>query len=356
MNPFKYSEDYFDSLLDRTLREKQEIVLQIEAQKQNRNVDSFSLDEIGDILDRDYHATLKFLERIRNDPSLLDRLNEESLHSKRKSVAVAKQKTPKENSSHNMGVNDLYPHLAWIAETQTYRGIYKRSLNLAAPSFCYFCGGNLSASPCQVMQNGFSFHQKCYDMLAERLSALKDEDEAREIFKEYPRLLSGFMLLHTYWPTYPPDWGSRARKIRARAGYICEDCDSKDQVLHVHHIMPISSGGNHADDNLICLCEFCHQGYHKNWPLGRGSRKTGVKRKSFYQIKVERILQAINEKRDIKFDYVNQKDEEKFGRCATPIRLERNEFGYQMLSARCHIDKIKKSFGVHRMTKLSVLP
>lgn len=49
-----------------------------------------------------------------------------------------------------------------------------------------------------------------------------------------------------------------------RDGHECQCCHgkSKDPILNVHHIESRQTGGN-APNNLITLCETCHQGYHK---------------------------------------------------------------------------------------------
>ena len=48
-----------------------------------------------------------------------------------------------------------------------------------------------------------------------------------------------------------------------RDGHKCQCCKgkSKDPVLNVHHIESRKTGGN-APNNLITLCETCHNGYH----------------------------------------------------------------------------------------------
>ena len=49
-----------------------------------------------------------------------------------------------------------------------------------------------------------------------------------------------------------------------RDGHICQCCKgkSKDKILNVHHIQSRKTGGD-APNNLVTLCETCHQGYHK---------------------------------------------------------------------------------------------
>jgi len=50
-----------------------------------------------------------------------------------------------------------------------------------------------------------------------------------------------------------------------RDHHKCQNCKgkSKDNVLHVHHIESRKTGGDRPD-NLITLCETCHQKFHKN--------------------------------------------------------------------------------------------
>lgn len=64
-----------------------------------------------------------------------------------------------------------------------------------------------------------------------------------------------------------------------RDNHTCQCCKgkSKDKILNVHHIESRKTGGN-APDNLITLCETCHEGYHK----GRIKLPASIKRgKSF---------------------------------------------------------------------------
>lgn len=45
--------------------------------------------------------------------------------------------------------------------------------------------------------------------------------------------------------------------ILERDDYMCQNCQSEDD-LEVHHIIPISKGGNKEDENLCTLCFDCH--------------------------------------------------------------------------------------------------
>ncbi len=57
-------------------------------------------------------------------------------------------------------------------------------------------------------------------------------------------------------------WNAR-EYVLFRDGHICRCCKgkSKDKVLNVHHIESRKTGGD-APNNLITLCETCHNGYH----------------------------------------------------------------------------------------------
>lgn len=59
-------------------------------------------------------------------------------------------------------------------------------------------------------------------------------------------------------------YGSSWRRIRARyikAHPFCEKCLKSDRFKtaeEVHHIIPLSKGGTHDDNNLMALCKSCH--------------------------------------------------------------------------------------------------
>lgn len=48
-----------------------------------------------------------------------------------------------------------------------------------------------------------------------------------------------------------------------RDKYTCQACKAKNIRLEVHHIIYRSQGGTNDLDNLITLCEHCHDGVHK---------------------------------------------------------------------------------------------
>ena len=48
-----------------------------------------------------------------------------------------------------------------------------------------------------------------------------------------------------------------------RDGYTCQNCKMSKTPLHVHHIRFVSEGGSDMPDNLITLCESCHENLHQ---------------------------------------------------------------------------------------------
>ena len=61
---------------------------------------------------------------------------------------------------------------------------------------------------------------------------------------------------------YVVSWQEYRDKIIKRDKRKCQDCGSHQQ-LEVHHILPISEGGEvFEDDNCITLCFKCHRARH----------------------------------------------------------------------------------------------
>jgi len=63
--------------------------------------------------------------------------------------------------------------------------------------------------------------------------------------------------------TYPENWREIAANKKRAVGNVCQRCESSDR-LDVHHILPLSRGGNNSDFNLIVLCHKCHKKRHRN--------------------------------------------------------------------------------------------
>lgn len=107
----------------------------------------------------------------------------------------------------------------------------------------------------------------------ERLAVLKDLEKLREEFdKKYD-------LLCVTATSYPPDWGIRRARVIKRDNNKCVNCGWPDgyirrsRELHVHHITPISAGGNHHMSNLQTLCHVCHRNVDESHQGVRNSRR-----------------------------------------------------------------------------------
>ncbi len=88
-----------------------------------------------------------------------------------------------------------------------------------------------------------------------------------KIIKKYNHMkwLKNEEPLHRYAKGYPDDWGFRREEIIKNAKYICHSCGRT--IIgspHIHHIIPLSKGGDHSLSNLRLLCENCHCTEHPN--------------------------------------------------------------------------------------------
>lgn len=65
--------------------------------------------------------------------------------------------------------------------------------------------------------------------------------------------------------TYGRAW-KRIRDRYAAAHPLCEVCLRENRLVpvqEVHHILPVSRGGTHSEDNLMSLCRSCHEKIHR---------------------------------------------------------------------------------------------
>ena len=60
------------------------------------------------------------------------------------------------------------------------------------------------------------------------------------------------------------DYYNTKQFVLSRDSYTCRACKAKQVKLHVHHIIYRSSGGSNTPNNLITLCEHCHDNVHKS--------------------------------------------------------------------------------------------
>ena len=63
------------------------------------------------------------------------------------------------------------------------------------------------------------------------------------------------------FPEYPDNWDEIREAAKKRDGYRCVKCGSQ-KSLHVHHKIPLNKGGTNSLDNILTLCERCHNLEH----------------------------------------------------------------------------------------------
>ena len=81
-----------------------------------------------------------------------------------------------------------------------------------------------------------------------------------------------------------------------RDNHKCQHCGKSNTILNIHHITPRADGGTNKPDNLITLCESCHNAYHK------GKIKLSIKKhKTFKAETVMSILRwnIVNKLREL---------------------------------------------------------
>ena len=70
-------------------------------------------------------------------------------------------------------------------------------------------------------------------------------------------------------PDVNQKYGRAWKRIRDRYAHkhpLCELCLQQGKfvaVEEVHHILPISKGGTHDEENLMSLCQSCHTRIHR---------------------------------------------------------------------------------------------
>jgi 5-methylcytosine-specific restriction protein A len=86
------------------------------------------------------------------------------------------------------------------------------------------------------------------------------KEHAREIQRTYDRFKRS--------PDHDKRYGRAWKKIRARYVLrhpLCEMCLKEGRltpVEEVHHILPVSRGGDNSESNLMSLCQSCHTKIH----------------------------------------------------------------------------------------------
>lgn len=95
--------------------------------------------------------------------------------------------------------------------------------------------------------------------LAEEKSAYCDEHKKvmDKQYQKYKRPVDSNKKYGRAW--------KRIRDRYVKAHPLCERCLKDGRITpveEVHHIIPLSQGGTHRNDNLMSLCQSCHTKIH----------------------------------------------------------------------------------------------
>ena len=179
--------------------------------------------------------------------------------------------------------------------------------------------------------------------------------------------------LYDYWPDYPPDW-SRRRALAKSKAVRCDHCKRFARVLHTHHKVPMSRGGSHLPDNLMVLCEKCHESAHRRsfWNGGKmdvtyrpGQSTNGITElmpdsrrgvlpefpKHAYRPTVPQLIErAIHNKRLLHFDYTRF-DGARSTRTIRPYEVI-SVVDSLCVTGYCYLRDDKRTFAIQRMRNI----
>lgn len=246
--------------------------------------------------------------------------------------------------------------------------------------------------PLQLLTNGKYYHTECYDNLNGKIDLFSNqifqtqnriyevektynnifskikrfvfmnnseditkESEIKQLnkkIKDYITLIDqeklSLISIHDYWLNRPPDWEERRQRSIQKYPF-CEKCFStyEDNItLHVHHKIRVSEGGSHKPDNLVVLCERCHQSKHKSI----FQYKNVEKQESPFAKKLMRIKTALEKNSIISFDY-RKYGGERSHRTIKPynFKLVKNSL---CIYGFCYLRKDFRTFAIRRIYNL----
>lgn len=207
-----------------------------------------------------------------------------------------------------------------------------------------------------IESNSLSYILKSILGLAEKITFYEyqiienNKQENEKLKRKIIALEEDLAIIYDYWPTYPPDWENRRKKLIAIQGKSCNRCSNNFQ--HIHHSISISDGGNHKLSNLELLCVNCHSRlHHRN--LDTEDTYEYYSGNDFSE-KVKFIKNAINERRPISFNYTKYEGEKCF-RTIIPNKFQ--EFGRYdatCVVGHCNLRNAERAFRISRMKNISI--
>lgn len=100
-------------------------------------------------------------------------------------------------------------------------------------------------------------HQQVAQQAASLGAPARDKNGMKGVTgQDHPAWRGGKSLYHAVIKQlHGPSWRTLRKRHR---GDECEMCGKLDRELHLHHIIPVLSGGTNEPWNFLTLCETCH--------------------------------------------------------------------------------------------------
>lgn len=171
----------------------------------------------------------------------------------------------------------------------------------------------------------------------EKIKNLKQE---RIILRNYIDSLKSDC--YDFWPDYPPDWGRRRQFIYENG---CEDCGELDDFLNAHHLVPLSLGGSNKKENLIALCEPCHELRHFHKFSATKTKKS--KKRSGVDENKNNLELALSAGHSIYIEYTNLNGD------FSKRKISHLQFDgtRSLLKAHCHLRNEERHFKLSRISR-----
>ena len=161
--------------------------------------------------------------------------------------------------------------------------------------------------------------------------------------------------VYDYLLSYPPDWSIRRRKVIERDGEHCSKCRTGGR-LHLHHVSPLSRGGDNKISNLKLLCENCHSKEHG----GRAFSDEFRESETAFSKRIANIRYAILHGKRIRFGYKKPGDKGHRRRTVIPAELiskqhRSGEGSTLCVRGYCELRQGRRVFALKRMRGLKVI-
>lgn len=159
-------------------------------------------------------------------------------------------------------------------------------------------------------------HKQIYDLnnLISNKKSLRELKKSDWI-KQRNEIQINLAAIYDFWPTYPPDWNIRTENLR-KYGYCAKCCITRDEItnenkkrfkvnlrsLQVHHLKPLKDGGNNKPENLILICNKCHEKIH-GFSINNNNKPKDIR--SQFTEKIDLINSAIKNQKRIQITYVD---------------------------------------------------